>query len=78
MKRKDFLALVKEAENVDSEVPVEEVLPLDGIGLHHERRMVSKAGAIGFLRWQAKMLNGSWDMEELENCARLFKRVDLI
>ena len=52
--------------------------PLDGIGLHKERRMISEAGAITFLRYQGMMLNGQWDFEELENCQHYFLRVDLV
>ena len=39
---------------------------------------MTRAGAIAFLRWQALMFDGTWDTEELEDCAHYFKRVDLI
>jgi hypothetical protein len=51
---------------------------LEGIALHRERRLVTRAGAIAFLRWQALRFDGAWDTEELEECAHCFKRVDLI
>ncbi|MBU0959519.1 MAG: hypothetical protein KKB31_06240 [Nanoarchaeota archaeon] len=84
MKRKDFIKLVNEANNIyyqsDEEAvdALEQSSNLDGIALHNERRMVTKIGAIAFIRWQALQFNGNWNNEELENCAHNFKRVDLI
>jgi hypothetical protein len=55
-----------------------ESAPLDGIALHRERQMVSRAGARAFIKWQALCFDGSWDTEELETCAVYFRRVDLV
>lgn len=76
MKRSDFINLVKEAKN--SQGILDESSALDGIALHNERRFVSRKRAIAFIRWQALCFDGTWDTEELENCAHYFKRVDLI
>ena len=76
MTRVDFLNLVRAAATERGSL--DESIPLDGIALHHERRMVSKAGAIGFLKWQALQFDGAWDAEELERCAIYFRRVDLV
>ena len=76
MKRKDFLELVREAGTDRGQL--EESGTLDGIALHEERRLVTRAGAIAFLRWQALRFDGTWDTNELEDCAHYFKRVDLI
>ena len=38
----------------------------------------SRAGAIGFLKWQALQFDEAWDAEELERCAIYFRRVDLV
>jgi hypothetical protein len=51
---------------------------LMGLALHQERRMVSEGGAIAFIRYQAMQFNSLWDMNELENLQRCFKRVDLV
>ncbi|MGD0489251.1 MAG: hypothetical protein ABSB94_18950 [Syntrophorhabdales bacterium] len=40
--------------------------------------MVSKAGALAFIKWQALCFDGSWDTEELEACVLYFRRVDLL
>jgi hypothetical protein len=76
MKRREFLELVKEAATTRGNP--DDSASLNGIALHHERRMVSKAGAIAFLKWQALFFDGSWDANELEQCSFLFKRVDMI
>ncbi len=76
MTRRDFLELVREAGTDRGRI--EESATLDGIALHGERRLVTKAGAIAFLRWQALRFDGTWDTEELEECAHSFKRVDLV
>lgn len=84
MNRRDFVKLVKKAEagpavELDDEGHWMSVMdPLWGIALHQERRMVSEAGAITFLRYQGRMFNGQWDFGELENCQHYFKRVDLV
>jgi len=76
MKRREFLELVKETATTRGN-PAESA-PLDGLARHHERRMVSRPGAIAFLKWQALFFDGSWDADELEQCSFLFKRVDMI
>jgi hypothetical protein len=76
MTRSDFLNLVRAAKTEKGELS--ESAPLDGIALHGERRMVSMAGAVSFIRWQALQFDGLWDTEELERCAVCFRRVDLV
>ena len=76
MTRKDFVELAREATAHRGRI--DESGSLDGMGLHGERRLVTRAGAIAFLRWQALMFDGTWDTKELEDCAHYFKRVDLI
>jgi hypothetical protein len=77
MKRKEFLELIRAAETEKGNL--DESDALHGLALHKDRRMVTKAGAIGFIRYQAQYMFGDgWDTEELENLAHCFKRVDLI
>jgi hypothetical protein len=76
MTRSDFLNLIRAARTEKGDLS--ESASLDGIALHRERRMVSRAGALAFIRWQALEFSGSWDQEELETCAFYFRRVDLL
>jgi hypothetical protein len=74
--RKDFVELAREAAAHRGRI--DQSGSLEGIVLHTERRLVTRAGAIAFLRWQALMFDGTWDTKELEDCAYYFRRVDLV
>ena len=77
MTRREFVKLVREAESYQGSL--NEVDPLIGLANHRDRVMVTRAGAIAFLRWQAMDLFGqSWDTEMLEDLQRNFQRVDII
>lgn len=83
MTRKEFLKLVRKAD-LGPAVPIDDeghwmscMAPLEGLALHKERRMVSEAGAIQFIRYQARLFSGEWDHAELEDLQYLFKRVDI-
>jgi hypothetical protein len=84
MKRRDFMKLVKKAESgpavqIDEDGQWMRVMePLEGLALHQERRMVSEAGAITFIRYQARLWSGEWDFNELEDLQWCFKRVDIV
>ncbi|OPY01544.1 MAG: hypothetical protein A4E61_01599 [Syntrophorhabdus sp. PtaB.Bin184] len=76
MTRGDFPELARQAGTDRGRI--EESATLEGLALHGERRLVTRAGAIAFLQWQALRFDGTWNTEELEECAYCFKPVDLI
>jgi hypothetical protein len=76
MTRQDFIGLVKRAANERGSVDGAE--SLNGIALHRNRVLVTEAGAIAFIRWQARNLDATWSPGALDDCAHYFKRVDVI
>jgi len=80
MKRNDFAKLVKKSENLDDPTfDVQKwITPLQGIALHNKRIMTTENDAMHFIRYQAQMFNGEWDLEEINRLANYFKRVDVI
>jgi len=82
MTSKEFIRLVKEAENYTNNIDFSQLNIFSGISLAPERvarritrkhkLMVSKEVAIAFIQYQAMQLNGKWDLEELNELKWIF------
>ena len=82
MTRKEFAKLVSKAEKGPVFENLQDVnaalIPFDGCALHNERFLATEKQVINFIRYQCLYLNGDWDMRELEECAKIARRIDLI
>lgn len=85
MNRREFQKLLKftmndpyKKLNITYESAYEQMEPLYGIGCHKERRFVTLAGAVAFIRWQCLRFDGTYDFNQVEDTAFVFKRVDIV
>ena len=82
MTRKQFGVLIEIAQQGPVAETAEEIWklmePFDGCALHKNRFYATTKQVIQFIRYQCMYLNGEWNHQELESCANIAKRIDLL